>query len=90
MVPGWWQPSTPLEEVNRVLGAQLGDQEVNTIGGYVYAQLGRMPATGDVIANANVAIEVVQMRGRRIQQLRLAPTASEAAGPEDGRAGPGC
>ena len=82
--------STPLEEVNRVLGAQLGDQEVNTIGGYVYAQLGRMPATGDVIANSNVAIEVVQMRGRRIQQLRLAPTASEATGPEDGRAGPAC
>ena len=50
---------------------------VNTIGGYVYTQLGRMPAVGDVVTDGQVSIEVAEVRGRRIRQLRL--TIVEAA-----------
>ena len=65
--------SVPLEDVNRIAGVQLNGHDVNTIGGYVYTELGRMPAIGDVIAKDDILIEVVQIRGRRIQQLRLTP-----------------
>ena len=61
----------PVEEVNRIVGVQLNGHEVNTIGGYVYTELGRMPTSGDVIAKDGLCIEVVQVRGRRIQQVRL-------------------
>ncbi len=67
--------TVPVEEVNRIVGLQLDDHDVNTIGGYVYTELGRMPTTGDVIDTDEVSIEVVQVRGRRIQQLRLIPLA---------------
>ncbi|MYC32153.1 MAG: HlyC/CorC family transporter [Chloroflexi bacterium] len=65
--------SVPLEEVSRIVGVQLNGHDVNTIGGYVYTELGRMPAAGDVIAkdDLHIEIEVVQVRGRRIQQVRL-------------------
>ena len=74
---GSWlvRASTPLDEVNRVPGIKIGDQEVHTIGGYVYTQLGRMPTVGDVVSNGQMSIEVTQVRGRRIQQLRLIPAA---------------
>ena len=52
--------SAPLEEVNRIVGVQLNGHEVNTIGGYVYTELGRMPTSGDVIAKDDLCIEVVQ------------------------------
>ena len=61
----------PVEEVNRIIGGQLNGHDVNTIGGYVYTELGRMPTSGDVIAKDGLCIEVVQVRGRRIQQVRL-------------------
>ena len=62
---------TPVEDVSRMLGVPLNGHDVNTIGGFVYTELGRMAAVGDVISNDDLHIEVVQTRGRRIHQLRL-------------------
>lgn len=80
---GSWLVSAtaPVEEVVRALGIQLDHSDVNTIGGYVYTKLGRMPAVGDVIADEAVSIEVTEVRGRRIHQLRLT---SDAADRESG------
>ncbi len=68
----------PVEEVNRIAGVELNGHDINTIGGYVYTELGRMPAIGDVVANDDLLIEVVEIRGRRIQQLRLSLTGTGA------------
>ncbi len=81
---GSWSVSAtvPVESVARSLGIQIDYSDVNTIGGYVYTKLGRMPAVGDVIADDEVSIEVTEVRGRRIHQLRL--TSSTAADRETG------
>ena len=63
--------TTPVEDVSRLVGVELVGHDVNTIGGFVYTELGRMPTTGDVISYEDLSIEVVEIRGRRIQQLRL-------------------
>lgn len=68
----------PVEEVNRIAGVQLNGYDINTVGGYVYTELGRMPAIGDVVARDDLLIEVVEIRGRRIQQLRLSLTGTGA------------
>ena len=68
----------PVEEVNRIAGVELNGHDINTIGGYVYTELGRMPAIGDVVAKDDLLIEVVEIRGRRIQQLRLSLTGTGA------------
>jgi Mg2+/Co2+ transporter CorC len=61
----------PIEDVAEVVGVPLDYGDVNTIGGYVYSQLGRMPAVGDLVQSGVVTIEVTQVRGRRIQELRI-------------------
>ena len=53
---------------------------MNTIGGYVYTRLGRMPSVGDVVVSDQASIEVTQVRGRRIYELRLVPPAAEKKG----------
>ena len=74
--------------MNRLVGVQLNGHDVNTIGGFVYTELGRMPMVGDAISHHNVCIEVLQVRGRRIQQLRLSvapngvPSGEEAGAAE--------
>ena len=72
--------TTPVEDVNRMVGVELDGHDVNTIGGFVYTELGRMPTTGDVICNDGVQIEVLQVRGRRIQQLRLSLAPGDVLG----------
>ena len=70
---GVWlaSPALPVEEAVRALGATADWGDVNTVGGYVYTRLGRMPAVGDVVEDGEVSIKVTQVRGRRIQQLEL-------------------
>ena len=75
---GAWlmQATTTLEEVRKVAGVKLDAPDVNTIGGYVYTELGRMPAAGDTVSSDGFQIEVTQMRGRRIQRLKLVTSPS--------------
>jgi Mg2+/Co2+ transporter CorC len=74
---GSWlvKATAPVEDVSRAVGLKLDSGDVNTIGGYVYTQLGRMPSVGDVVVSDQTSIEVTQVRGRRIYQLRLVPAA---------------
>ena len=72
---GTWtlNATVPIEYAEQIAGAELRYGDVNTIGGYVYTELGRMPEVGDIVQTGGVTIEVTQVRGRRIQQLRLIP-----------------
>ncbi len=67
----------PIEDVERAVGVALDYGDVNTIGGHVYSELGRMPTVGDVVRTGDVSIEVTQVRGRRIHQVRLRPANHE-------------
>ena len=51
---------------------EFPDTDYLTIGGYVFGQLGRLPKVGDVVRVGGVRIEVLQMDGRRVGQVRLA------------------
>ena len=75
---GSWlvKATAPVEDVSRVLGLEFDCEDVNTIGGYVYTRLGRMPSVGDVVVSDEASIEVTQVRGRRIYELRLVPAAA--------------
>ena len=51
----------------------------STLGGYVFARLGRLPRVGDRVRIPNAGLEVVAMDGRRVAALRVLrePAASE-------------
>ncbi|WP_375496942.1 hemolysin family protein [uncultured Jatrophihabitans sp.] len=69
-----------LDEVHEVSGVELPDGPYSTLGGYVMAELGRMPRTGDVVEHDGARLTVVRIDGRRVARVRLTPpTRSDVA-----------
>jgi CBS domain containing-hemolysin-like protein len=83
-----------IDEVNERFGLKLEDPFYNTIGGYVFGQLGRRPEVGDEVRANGHVFRVAAMDGLRIDRLELVPAAVAAleetrdevdgAGPEAG------
>jgi putative hemolysin len=59
-----------LDEVNKLLDIELPAEGGDTLGGFIYSQLGKVPAVGDTIQFGDVRIEVLSVAGRRIKQVR--------------------
>jgi len=68
-----------LGEVNELAGVELVSEGSDTLGGFIYGQLGKVPAVGDTIEFDDVRIEVLSVAGRRIKQVRV--SRSPSAGP---------
>lgn len=62
-----------IEEANEVLGLSLPDEEVETIGGFVYECLGRIPSEGEIFhyEEGNLQLQVVRLEGRRISRVKI-------------------
>ena len=62
-----------LDEVTEVSGVALPEGPYSTLGGYVMAELGRMPRSGDVVEHDGARLTVVRIEGRRVARVRLTP-----------------
>jgi CBS domain containing-hemolysin-like protein len=63
-------------------GLDIPEGDWTTLGGFVFAQLGRLPKVGDKVHIPGATLEVVAMDGRRVAALRvLREEAPEAAKP---------
>jgi CBS domain containing-hemolysin-like protein len=60
-----------LEEAERVLGVSLPSEGADTLAGYVYERLGRIPAAGEVFTDQGLEFRVEEVLGRRIRKLRV-------------------
>jgi putative hemolysin len=49
----------------------LEAEDVDSIGGYVYSQLGRIPAPGEKVVTDSVTITVLSTTGRRIKKVKV-------------------
>jgi CBS domain containing-hemolysin-like protein len=66
----------PIEDVTAMVGDDfdIGDDadEVDTLGGYLVKQVGRLPVRGEIIAGPNLyEIEVLDADPRRVKRLRI-------------------
>ncbi len=61
--------SVPISAVNERLGLEIPEGDYDSIGGYVFGGLGRMPEVGDEVAVAGGALRVLAMDGRRVHRL---------------------
>ncbi|PKO23050.1 MAG: hypothetical protein CVU38_06175 [Chloroflexi bacterium HGW-Chloroflexi-1] len=66
-----------LDEVNKLVGVELPAEGGDTLGGFIYSQLGKVPAVGDRIEFGRVMIEVLSVAGRRIKQVRATVAPAE-------------
>lgn len=61
-----------LDEINEQLQINLPeDEEFDTIGGFVFHELGRLPARGDQLDWDNLRITVIDVSRRRIERVRI-------------------
>lgn len=70
-----------LDDLMEETGRHLEDEEVDTVGGLVWALLGHAPQSGDRVESQGYAFEVVEARRRRVHLVRVkllkAPPATE-------------
>ena len=59
-----------LNDVNDTLNTQLTAELSDSLGGFVYSQLGRVPFEGDVLQVEEWQFTVEEVRGRRIGKIR--------------------
>lgn len=65
--------------IEEMFGAKLDNPDVDTIGGYVYMSLGRMPHVGDLVETETLTIEITSVLGRRIHKVRIRPKDTSAS-----------
>lgn len=60
------------EELERVFGVDLGERDYDTVGGFVTAALGRVPANGETFEHRGLRVEIVDADPRRVRRVRVA------------------
>jgi putative hemolysin len=66
-----------LDEIEEIAGVELPEGPYATLGGYIMAELGRMPTVGDVVEHQGARLTVVRIDGRRVARVRVTPPPSE-------------
>lgn len=69
-----------IQDVNDQFGTQIEDPFYNSIGGFVFGQIGRRPVVGDEIAVNGHLFRVAELDGLRIDRVDLEPLAGSAEG----------
>ena len=71
--------SASIFDVNERFGLALPEHDYDTIGGYVFGELGRVPVAGDAIAlDGHRELRVDEVEERRVTQVRLTPLPATA------------
>jgi len=60
-----------LDDTSELLGVYVEGDGFDTLGGFVYQRLGKIPSPGDVVDYDGLKIEVVSTTGRRLKRLRV-------------------
>ena len=75
-----------LEEVSEMLGIELEEDTVSTIGGYVFSRIGRKPVKGDIVYFDGFNFEVIEVIGYRITKVEVTRKPLENNGSEEPQA----
>ena len=58
-------------DIEDLFATKIESDDVDTVGGYVYQALGRIPQVGDSVTTDQLKIEVVSIMGRRLRKLKV-------------------
>jgi len=73
---------TEIAQFNHVLGADLADDDYDTIGGLVTGMLGRVPRRGEFVELDGLRFEVLRADARQVQLLLVTRIGNGEAAPE--------
>jgi CBS domain containing-hemolysin-like protein len=60
-----------LDDLNRLMDISLPTEDNDTLGGFIYTELGKVPVVGDQVAYGNLGFTVESVAGRRIRKIRV-------------------
>ena len=63
----------PLSDFNEELGVSLEAEDVDTVGGFIANQLGRIPEESDTVDTGEMMLKVVSVDRNRIRRVRVMP-----------------
>jgi putative hemolysin len=82
-------PVVSLFDLKEELGIDLRPEDeeihIDTVGGFILYVHGRVPAPGDVVRHENLAFEILEMDGNKIEGVRLRTNVPDAE--DEGKAG---
>lgn len=59
-----------MDDVNKITGADVPKEGSETLGGFIYSQLGKVPIPGEIIEAGGLHFVVEEVAGRRIIKIR--------------------
>lgn len=68
-----------IDEANEELAVNLPDGDFDTLAGFVLDRLGRIPREGETLEHGGVRIEVTEMKGLKIETLKITRLHPDAA-----------
>jgi putative hemolysin len=60
-----------LDDLNRLMNVGLPTEDSDTLGGFIYTELGKVPAVGDQVVYGDMGFTVESVTGRRIKKVRV-------------------
>ncbi len=60
-----------LDDLNRLMAVSLPTEDSDTLGGFIYTELGKVPVVGDQVTFDNLELTVESVAGRRIRKVRV-------------------
>ncbi len=71
----------PIHELNERLEVELPESDgYDTVGGFLFSSLGKVPIVGDSVEHGRIRIEVIDADERRINRLRVRIAGEEQSG----------
>ena len=67
-----------IDQFSELLSVTVEGNGFDTLGGFVYQQLGRIPSPGDAVEHEGLEIQVISTVGRRLKRLRVIKAAKPA------------
>jgi len=78
-----------VDEANEALGLGIPEGDYETIAGFILSSLGRIPLLSEHVHHRDIVLEVTEMDGLRIQQVKATrvpvPPGDDAGRPAAGR-----
>lgn len=59
-----------LDDFNEIISSNLPTDEADTLAGFIYSRIGRVPSNGESVMVDNLLLTVEQVTGRRIRKVR--------------------
>ena len=70
-----------IDDFNEVMDTDLENEDYDTLGGFLYDKLDKIPVAGDTITHENITYTVLATRGRRITKVRVVRNQPQESNP---------